>query len=150
MKGFGLVFAGMVVLVGLVVAAPGSSEAAFVYACTPVSLPNTGNGASQAILSIYNPNTQAVNVAAKWLTKGGVNLSGATVPNGGGAIYPGQTGANTVSIAAGNTQVTAYAVGDANAALDLEPATIRIVSDLPVNVGWAFGQNLFFTCAESL
>lgn len=110
-------------------------------------------GGSLAILTIYNPNVTTVNVAAKWLSKTGVNLAGTAIPCGGCAQnYPGQTGGNTVTIAPGNTQVTSYAFPDnsvdlGNAAV---AATIRVVADQPVNVGWAFGSTFAMMCTESI
>src|SRR5262245_43661484 len=153
MKGLGLALVGMVVLVVAAVAMSGNAEAVFVYACTPVAGIGLGGGGTQAVLSIYNPNTSTENVAAKWLSKTGVNLSGVMVPCGGctPGFYPGQTGANTVTIAPGNTLITPYQFPDGGAALDGNVATtIRVVSDLPVNVGWTFFNLFNMMCTESL
>lgn len=153
MKRLVLAFVSLVVLAGVAVLGSGSAEAAFVYACTPVAVPGLSGGGSLAHLTIYNPNTTTVNVTAKWLTKTGVNLSGVDIPcSGCGAAtqYPGQTGGNTVPITAGNTQVTSYRFPDGAADLAGNvSATIRIVADQPVNVGWAFGSTSHMMCTES-
>lgn len=153
MKGLGLAVVSVVLLIGVVVLAPGSAVASFVYSCTPVTTPGIGGGGALAHLMIYNPNTTTVNVAAKWLTKTGVNLHGTNIPCAGCTVtqYPGQTGANTVPIAAGNTQLTSYQYPDTGSDLSGNVvATIRVVSDLPVNVGWTFGSSYNMMCNQAI
>jgi hypothetical protein len=149
MKRWLLALVSTTVLTGIAVAAPGRAEA-FTYACTPIASVGISGGGSLAQLTIYNPNAVTATVAAKWLRKNGTNLAGVAVPGAGGAVYPGQTGANTVTIAPGETLVVTHAYGDSNVTLGGDVAvTIRVVSSHPVNVGWGFGQTWAFMCTES-
>src|SRR5262245_5823890 len=149
MKGSVLALVALSVLTGIAVWGPGSAEAV-VYACSPVaSIGLSGNGTS-AQLTIYNPNPVTANVAAKWLRKNGTNLAGVTIPGFGPSVYPGQTGANTVTVAPGETLLVTYVYGDTNPTLTGDVAvTIRVVSDQPLNVGWNYGSSWSFMCTES-
>ena len=133
------VLVAIVAMAGVAMYGPAAAEASSVWACAPVTQANAGAN-NLAVLTIYNGSVTTANVAAKWLTKVGVNLAGVTVP-GSAATYPGETGANTVAVPAGNTRIVPWTTPLANGTLDGNVvAAIRVVSDVPVVVGM---QNVF-------
>ena len=108
----------------------------YTYVCTPAAYFN--NGASQAVLYVFNAGASSANVAVHFLDKNGLNLAGVTVPGASpAATYPGQTGAATVPVASLNTLVVPWALpaaGDPTVAGNVA-STIHIVADQPIAAG---------------
>ena len=128
---------------------PGPSSAGgppFVWACLPATIANLGS--VLGTIDVFNPGPSTANVAIHVLNKDGTNLAGQPV-NGSAppAVFPGETGATTVAVAAGNTRVVnwATALGDPAAGGNI-PATIQIVSDQPVavsvGINWSGYNNI--------
>ena len=128
---------GLIALVVVAGVAVGSAEATVVWGCTPANF-FTGSNVPGSIF-VYNGSVATANVAVKFLRRDGVNLAGVQVPGAGiGVTYPGQTGVNTVAVAPGNTLIVNYTQGiptDNTFSNDV-PASIRIVSDQPIVVGF--------------
>ena len=110
----------------------------YVWVCTPANYFSGSN--TSAALFVFNGSSSTANVAVHLLSKDGANLSGLSVPTapGGGtpATYPGQTGASTVPLAAGNTLVFKWTTAVTD--LDLTgnvPATATVTSDQTIAVG---------------
>ena len=118
----------------------------FVWACLPATIANLGS--VLGTIDVFNPGPSTANVAIHVLNKDGTNLAGQPV-NGSAppAVFPGETGATTVAVAAGNTRVVnwATALGDPAAGGNI-PATIQIVSDQPVavsvGINWSGYNNI--------
>ena len=85
---------------------PGSSSGGgppFECVCTPISIPKSGGNAA-IDLSIFNGSANTANIAVHVLNEAGTNLAGHNIPGTNPvAQYPGQTGNNTVALAAKNT-----------------------------------------------
>src|SRR5262245_56622247 len=113
------------------------AKAAVVWASTPGNL--FIGGIATGFVFVYNGSVVTAKVAVKFLRRDGINLSGIQVPGASaGVVYPGQTGASTVPVAAGNTLVVHYTQG---VPTDFQfsnnvPASIRVVSDQPIVVGF--------------
>jgi hypothetical protein len=111
----------------------------------PAGFPNLGS--TNASVNIFNGSASTANVAVHFLDRNGANLAGAVVPGGSGPsdVYPGETGAATVAVAAGTTRIVPWHTALGNPATDANtPATIRIVSDQPVVVGVGVSFGGFF------
>jgi hypothetical protein len=68
-----------------------------------------------------------------FLDRDGNNLAGVAVPGGGGATYPGEAGASTVTLAAGHTRDLPYKTPDTADPLTNVVFTVRITStDQPI------------------
>src|SRR5262245_42308420 len=86
----------------------GSSGPPFVWVCTPANFPKAA-GSPQASVYIFNGSSTTANVALNILDKNGNNLTGVTIPGSNPPItYPGETGTNTVPLAAGATRVDSW------------------------------------------
>src|SRR5882724_3656592 len=86
---------------------PGASSGGgppFEWVCTPISVPNAA-GNSGIDLSIFNGSSNTANVAVHVYNGAGANLAGQNIPGTNSPVvqYPGQTGNNTVALAAKNT-----------------------------------------------
>jgi hypothetical protein len=125
-----------------------SGGAPFVYVCTPVNFHNAGT--TTDYLFVFNGSASSANLAINFLGKDGTNLSGQPIPVSAGTIppgdpaplYPGQTGASTVSLAAANTMFLTWYTGQGNLNTDTNIAvTVRITSDQPIvatqNMMWS-------------
>lgn len=129
----------------------------YTWVCTPANY-DFGNTVD-AEVDVFNSSEATANVAAHFLAKDGTNLAGAAVPfSSPAAIYPGQTGNATVTVAPRNTLIVPFVAGGAgsccsgnrinsNAIL----ASVIVTSDQPVVVGLqVFGgvQNIV-TCGRA-
>jgi hypothetical protein len=107
----------------------------YVWVCTPGNLDygNTGN----AEVSIFNGSTTTATLATHFLNKIGGNVAGGTIPTSNpAAFYPGETGANTVTLAANNTLILPFFIGGGLRATDNNlMASVKVTSDQPVVVG---------------
>ncbi len=114
----------------------------FVWVCTPANY-DIGNNGNNNDIDIFNGSSTTANVAAHFLAKDGTNLAGSVVPGSNPvATYPGQTGSTTVTVAPQNTLIIPYLTGAGIRANDNGlPATVSVVSDQPIVVGYqiAFG-----------
>jgi hypothetical protein len=108
----------------------------FQWVCTPANV-DIGNNTS-AEIDIFNGSDTTANVAAHFLAKDGTNLAGANVPGSNPvAIYPGQTGTNTVTVAPRNTLIIPYTIGAGFRATDNGLLTsVFVTSDQPIGVGF--------------
>lgn len=113
----------------------------YVVVCTPVNRDNAIT--NLANLYVFNSSASTVaNVAINYLNKNGVNLAGTTIPISSGVIppgdptpvWPGQTGATTVPIAAGNTLIQSWYTPQGLATDSNVAITIRVTSDQPIAV----------------
>jgi hypothetical protein len=111
----------------------------YVYVCTPINYHNAGT--TTEYLFVYNGSASTANVAVNLLNKNGVNLAGqpiavspGTIPPGDPApLYPGQTGATTVPLAATNTMILSWYTAQGNLDTDTNVAiTLRVTADQPV------------------
>jgi hypothetical protein len=110
----------------------------FVWVCTPANFP--GGSSTAAALFVFNGGSATANVAVHLLSKDGTNLAGLAVPVAMGdspATYPGETGATTVPLAAGNTRVFRWKTAVVS---DLDftgsiPTAATVTSDQPIVVG---------------
>jgi hypothetical protein len=120
--------------------AAAASGPPYVWVCTNINW--TAAGSANATLEIFNGSDATANVSAQWLNKDGVNLAGqlvagAPIPPGDPApVFPGETGATTVPLPAGNTRVVKWytALGDPAAGGNI-PTVIRVTSDQPIVTG---------------
>jgi len=109
----------------------------YVWVCTPANYFSGSN--TNAAIFVFNGSSSTANVAVHLLAKDGTNLAGLAVPVSMGnppATYPGQTGTNTVPLAAGNTLLFKWttAVSDFDLSGNV-PATATVTSDQPIAVG---------------
>ena len=115
----------------------------YVYVCTPINFHNAGS--TTDYLFVYNGSSSTANIAINPLSKDGVNLAGQSVPVSMGqspAVYPGQTGTSTTTLAAGNTMFLQWTTGEGNLNTATNIAvTMRITSDQPIvatqNMMWS-------------
>jgi len=117
---------------------PGSSGGGppFEWVCTPISIPNSAGNAG-IDLSIFNGSSSTANVAVHVYNSAGTNLAGQTIPGTNPAVpYPGQTGNNTVAVAAKNTLHVEFQVAQS---FQVDPAqvgtSVHVTSDNPIAVG---------------
>lgn len=112
----------------------------YVVVCTPVNRDNAIT--NLANLYVFNASTSTANVAINYLNKDGVNLAGTTIPISSGVIppgdptpvWPGQTGATTVPIAASNTLIQSWYTPQGLATDSNVAITIRVTADQPIAV----------------
>lgn len=117
---------------------PGTSSGGppFEWVCTPISIPNAA-GNTGIDLSIFNGSANTANVAVHVYNGAGTNLAGQTIPGTNPAAqYPGQTGNNTVAIAAKNTLHVEFQTAQS---FQVDPAevgtSVHVISDNPIAVG---------------
>jgi len=117
---------------------PGSSSGGgppYEWVCTPISIPKSG-GNSAIDLSIFNGSANAANIAVHILNEAGTNLAGHNIPGTNPvAQYPGQTGNNTVALAAQNTLHVEFQVAQAQIDPPNIGASVHVTSDKPIAVG---------------
>jgi hypothetical protein len=117
---------------------PGSSSGGgppYEWVCTPISIPKSG-GNSAIDLSIFNGSANTANIAVHILNEAGTNLAGHNIPGTNPvAQYPGQTGSNTVALAAKNTLHVEFQVAQAQIDPPNIGTSVHVTSDNPVAVG---------------
>lgn len=117
---------------------PGSSSGGgppYEWVCTPISIPKSG-GNSAIDLSIFNGSANTANIAVHILNEAGTNLAGHNIPGTNPvAQYPGQTGNNTVALAAKNTLHVEFQVAQAQVDPPNIGTTVHVTSDIPIAVG---------------
>jgi hypothetical protein len=112
----------------------------FVWVCTPASFPNSA-GTPRADVYVFNGSSTTANVAVNILDKNGNNLAGVTIPGSSPPVtYPGQTGTNTVPLAAGATLNDSWVSPQTGGGAGFDGVTnvsfsVRVVSDQPIVVG---------------
>lgn len=117
---------------------PGTSSGGppYVWVCTPAHLAN-GGGSNRSHLYVFNGSGTTANVGVNFIDIGGTNLVGVTIPGSAPPeVYPGETGANTVTLASHATRHLEWFMP--NGAADPAPNvafTIRVTSDQPIVVG---------------
>ncbi|HKP48097.1 MAG TPA: hypothetical protein VJT50_15960 [Pyrinomonadaceae bacterium] len=128
-------------------AGPGGSGGGppYVWVCTPAHRPNAG-GSPRDDVYVFNGSAGTANVAVNILDKNGNNLAGVNIPGSSPArTYPGESGATTVPLAAGNTRDVDWVMpttsgpgfdGVTNVAI-----TVRVTADKPIVVGANFEFN---------
>ena len=124
----------------------------YVWACGPLNYGNVSNG--NGVLHIFNAGALPANVSFRFLNKDGVNLTGAAVPLAsplppGDPIptFPGHTGSATTLVQPDHTLIQPWlsAFGVAANGGNM-PATLKITSDQPIDVG----AHVFFTGLSSI
>jgi hypothetical protein len=112
----------------------------YTLVCTPGGY--FSGGYTNAPIHVFNGSASTANLAVHFLNKDGMNLAGLLVPgapvNPGdpAPVYPGQSGATTVSVASANTLIYYWLAPAGNPASGGNiPASIRVVSDQPVAAG---------------
>jgi hypothetical protein len=108
----------------------------FVWVCTPVVLPASGDFA-RADLYVFNGSSTTANVAVHLLDQSGSNLAGVTVPGSSPPVtYPGQTGSATVPVSSLNTLDVQWTMpADFPETTTNIAFTATVTSDQPVAVG---------------
>ncbi len=87
-------------------------------------------------LSIFNGSANAANIAVHILNEAGTNLAGHNIPGTNPvAQYPGQTGNNTVALAAQNTLHVEFQVAQAQIDPPNIGTSVHVTSDKPIAVG---------------
>ena len=118
----------------------------FVWVCTPVVLPNSGDFV-RGDLYVFNGSSTTANVAVHLLDQAGNNLAGVTVPGASGSptpTYPGQTGTTTVPVLSLNTLDVNWIVpADVPESTTNIAFTATVTSDQPVVVGVDLERNGF-------
>ena len=110
---------------------PSSGGPPYVWTCTPGHF--TNGGVSTGVIYVFNAGSSAATIAVNFLDRDGNNLAGVAVPGGGGATYPGEAGASTVTLAAGHTRDLPYKTPDTADPLTNVVFTVRITStDQPI------------------
>ena len=113
---------------------PSSGGPPFVWTCTPGHF--TNGGASTGDIYVFNAGSSTANIAVNFLGRDGNNLAGVAVPGGGGATYPGEAGASTVTLDAGHTRDLHYVTPDTTDPVTNVVFTVRVTSsDQPITVG---------------
>jgi hypothetical protein len=117
----------------------------YIWVCTPAHRPNAG-GSPRDDVYVFNGSSSAANIAVNILDRNGTNLAGVTIPGSSPArTYPGETGSNTVTLAAGHTRDVDWVMpttsgpgfdGVTNVAI-----SVRVTSDKPIVVGANFEFN---------
>lgn len=108
----------------------------FVWVCTPANY-DLASGGNNSEIDIFNGSSTTANVAAHFLAKDGTNLAGSVIPGNSPAVYPGQTGSTTVTLAPQNTMILPYLTGAGTRATNNSLlATVSVVSDQPIVVGY--------------
>lgn len=120
----------------------------FTWVCTPTNYKNAGS--TIGTVYVFNGGEDTANISMQWLNKNGVNLAGvvvpgATPPNPGdpAPVYPGQTGATTVTVPPLGTRMQEWYTAqflDPDAGGDVA-ISIRVTSDQPI----AVGTNIIFS-----
>jgi hypothetical protein len=112
----------------------------YVWVCTPTNYKNAGS--TVGTLFVFNGGSSTANVAAHWLNSAGGNLAGVLVPGASplnpgdpAPTYPGQSGATTIPLGAGNTFVQEWQTAQflSLTAPDVG-VSIRVTSDQPIVV----------------
>jgi hypothetical protein len=127
--------------------APGSGSGGppYVWVCTPANRPNSG-GSPRDDVYIFNGSGSIANVAVNILDRSGTNLAGVTIPGSNPVrTYPGETGNNTVPLAAGHTRDVDWVMpttsGPGFDGITNVAFTVRVTSDKPIVVGANFQFN---------
>jgi len=114
---------------------PSSGGPPFVWVCTPAHLYHNG-GTNTSNLYVFNGSASAANIAVHFLDINGTNLVGVTIPGTASEPYPGESGATTVSLAAGHTRNLTWTMPIASPDPTTNVAfTIQVSSNEPIVVG---------------
>jgi len=114
---------------------PSSGGPPFVWVCTPAHLYH-GAGINTSNLYVFNGSAATANVAVNFLDINGTNLVGVTIPGTASEPYPGETGVNTVTLAAKHTRNLTWTMPQASPDPTTNVAfTIQVSSDQPIVVG---------------
>ena len=121
---------------------PTSGGAPYVWVCTPAHRPASG-GSPRDDVYVFNGSAVTANIAVNILDSTGNNLQGVTIPDSNPAqTYPGEAGANTVTLAAGHTRDVQWVMpttsGPGFDGVTNVAYTVRVTSDQPVVVGALF------------
>ena len=121
---------------------PTSGGAPYVWVCTPAHRPASG-GSPRDDVYVFNGSAVTANIAVNILDSTGNNLQGVTIPDSNPAqTYPGEAGANTVTLAAGHTRDVHWVMpttsGPGFDGVTNVAYTVRVTSDQPVVVGALF------------
>ena len=126
---------------------PGSSAGGppFVWVCTPANRLNVGGTGQTQELSVFNGGSGTANIAVNILDRDGNNLTGHTIPGGGGPTYPGDAGSSTQTLDAAHTVFFNWinpdtSVGDGHTDVSY---SVRVTSDEPIVVGMYFAYLAF-------
>ena len=95
---------------------------------------------------MFNGSGATANVAVNLLDRSGNNLTGVTIPGVvPAAVYPGEAGATTTPLAAGNTRNLTWTMpttgGPGFDGVTDVVVTVRVTSDQPIVVGANFEFN---------
>lgn len=120
----------------------------YTWVCTPANYKSAGS--TLGTIYVFNGSTSTANIAMNWLNSAGVNLAGVVVPgavapNPGdpAPVYPGQTGATTVTVPPSGTLSQEWYTAqflDPAASADVA-ISVRVTSDQPI----AVGSNIIFS-----
>ena len=121
---------------------PTSGGAPYVWVCTPAHRSASG-GSPRDDVYVFNGSAVTANIAVNILDSTGNNLQGVTIPDSNPAqTYPGEAGANTVTLAAGHTRDVHWVMpttsGPGFDGVTNVAYTVRVTSDQPVVVGALF------------
>lgn len=124
---------------------PSSGGAPYVWICTPANRPNSG-GSPRDDVYVFNGSAVTANIAVNILDKFGTNLAGVTIPGSAPSrTYPGESGASTVTLAAGHTRDVDWVMpttsGPGFDGVTDVAFTVRVTSDQPIVVGANFQFN---------
>ena len=113
---------------------PSSDGPPFVWACTPAHFAR--GGTSTGDIYVFNGSSSTATIAVNFLDRDGNNLAGVAVPGApGGATYPGEAGASTVTLDAGHTRDIAFNTPDTTDPVTNVSFTVRVTSNQPIVVG---------------